>query len=121
MGKKAKVLILLHIILMVYSVTGIFSKSASAEDFLSLRWCLYYAGVIFLLGLYALGWQQVIKRMPLTAAYANKAVTTIWGLIWGVIFFGEQVTVGKVIGIVIIVIGVIIYSLSDSPDESEGV
>lgn len=119
MRTNHKALILLHILLMVYSFGGIFSKSAAFEDFLSFKWCLYYGGVIFLMAVYALGWQQIIKRMPLTSAYANKAVTTVWGLVWGVLFFKEKITIGKILGIVLIVVGVILFSLSDSGSTRE--
>ena len=119
MKSQYKVLLLLHILLMVYSFGGIFSKSAAFEDFLSFKWCLYYGGVILLMAIYALGWQQIIKRMPLTSAYANKAVTTVWGLVWGVLFFKEKITLGKLLGIVLIVVGVILFSLSDSGSASE--
>lgn len=117
--KKGKILILLHLLLMVYSVNGILSKSAAQYDFLTLKWCFYYAGVIFLLGIYAIGWQQIIKRMSLTSAFANKAVTVVWGLVWGVLFFNEKVTFGKIIGIAMIVVGVIIFAISDRK-ESDG-
>ena len=46
----------------------------------------------------AIGWQQVIKRIPLTTAFANKAVTVVWGLVWGALFFREAVTPGKLLG-----------------------
>lgn len=117
MKKKAKILILLHIMLMVYSVESILSKTAAFEDFLSVKWCLLYGGVLLLLAFYAIGWQQIIKHMPLTSAYANKAVTTVWGLIWGVLFFQEKITLRKILGIILIVVGVVIFSLSDNHDE----
>lgn len=65
------------------------------------------------LGCYAIGWQQVIKRVPLTIAFANKAIIVIWGLIWGKVVFHEKITIGKIIGVSIVVIGVIIYTLPD--------
>ena len=69
-SKRYSMLIALHILLMVYSMSGIFSKLASGEPFLSLKFCLYYGGVIAILGVYALGWQQIVKRLPLTVAFA---------------------------------------------------
>ena len=81
--------------------------------FLSIRFCVYYGAIIALLGIYAIGWQQIIKRLPLTLAFANKAVTTVWGLIWGLVFFHEQVTAGKLMGIALIVIGVVVFSTAD--------
>lgn len=111
--KNYKTLIVLHLMLMIYSMSGIFSKLAAEQPFLSFRFCLYYGAIIALLGLYAIGWQQIIKRMPLTLAFANKAVTTVWGLVWGLLFFQEQVTVGKLAGIALIVAGVVVFSTAD--------
>ncbi len=113
-----KVYFLLHLMLMVYSMSGIFSKHASQEKFLSPKFCIYYAGVIVILGLYAIAWQQIIKRLPLTSAYANRAVTVIWGLIWGVLFFHEQVDLGKIIGVLLIVGGIVIFSRADHKEET---
>ena len=104
---------MLHLMLMVYSMSGIFSKLAAGQAFLSVRFCLYYGMILVLLGLYAIGWQQIIKRMPLTLAFANKAVTTIWGLVWGILFFGEQVSMGKLLGVVLVVAGVAVFSTAD--------
>lgn len=119
MKTNYKVLILLHVLLMVYSIECILGKTAANKDFLSLEWCFLYGGVLIILALYALGWQQIIKRMPLTSAYANKAITTVWGLVWGVLFFKEKITLGKLLGIVLIVVGVILFSLSDSGSTRE--
>lgn len=113
-ANKIVVFICLHILLIVFSFGGVFSKMAAGYDFLSLNFCLCYGGLILILGIYAICWQQIIKRIPLTLAYANKAVTVIWGMIWGVLFFGENITVTKVIGAVIVIAGVILYSLEDN-------
>ena len=76
-----------------------------------------------MLGIYAVVWQQIIKKLPLTLAYANKAVTVIWGLIWGLLFFGEKITPLKVIGAVIVITGIAVYAFSDkenAEDKSAG-
>lgn len=117
--KKIKTLVLLHIMLMIYSMSGICSKLASGQQFLSFKFCLYYGLIIVLLGFYAIGWQQIIKRMPLTAAFANKAVTVVWGIIWGFIFFHEPITAGKVIGAALVVVGIVMYSMADKEAENE--
>lgn len=116
--KRIKNLIFLHIMLMIYSISGIFSKMASKEEFLSVKFCLYYIGIIALLGFYAIAWQQAIKRLPLTVAYANKAVTVIWGLIWGILFFSEKISAGKCFGIIMITIGILLYVKADEEAES---
>ncbi len=114
---KTRSFILLNILLLIYSLSGVFSKLASRQSFFSLRFFLYYGMIIFLLGIYAVSWQQIIKNLPLSTAFANKAVTVLWGLIWGVLFFGERVTLSKLAGILMIICGIVIYALSDRDTE----
>lgn len=110
---KFSTLFALHLMLMLYSMSEICSKKAAGENFLSVRFCLYYGTVILLLGVYAIGWQQVIKRIPLTTAFANKAVTVVWGLVWGALFFREAVTPGKLLGAALVITGVILFERAD--------
>lgn len=114
---NTKTFVGLHFLLMVYSMSSIFSKLASGETFLSFKFCLYYGVVIALLGMYAIGWQQIIKRMPLTTAFANKAVTVVWGIVWGVIFFKESITLGKLVGAALVVAGVILFASADREEQ----
>lgn len=110
---KLSTLFALHLMLMLYSMSEICSKKAAGESFLSVRFYLYYGTVILLLGVYAIGWQQVIKRIPLTTAFANKAVTVVWGLVWGALFFREAVTPGKLLGAALVIAGVILFERAD--------
>lgn len=110
------VYIVLHIMLMVYSMSGICSKMASKQTFLSPKFIFYYGLVIVLLGFYAIAWQQIIKILPLTTAYANRAVTVIWGAVWGILLFHEEIHVNKIIGILLVFGGVVLYALFDKDD-----
>jgi Membrane transporters of cations and cationic drugs len=91
-------------------MNGVFSKLAAKESFLSARFCAFYGGIVLILGIYAVAWQQIIKRIPLTTAFANKAVTVVWGLVWGALVFREPITPGKIIGVLLIVAGVVLFS-----------
>ena len=113
---KKKYFIYLHILLVLYSLSAVFSKLASVEPFLSLKFCVFYGLVLFLLALYALCWQQIIKHLPLTVAYANKAITVVWGIIWGLLIFGEKLTPGKVLGAVFVICGIVLYAVSDGSE-----
>ena len=115
---KKKYLFYLHILLVVYSLSAVCSKLASDEKFLSFKFCLLYGLVLFLLALYALCWQQIIKHLPLTFAYANKAVTVVWAIIWGLLIFKEKLTAGKVIGAVFVIGGIVLYALNDTQPEA---
>lgn len=115
---RIKTLVALNLLLMVYSMSGILSKLAAGADFPSWEFVGLYAGIIAILGIYAIGWQQILSRMPLTSAFANKAVTIVWGIIWGFLFFQEQITLGKIIGGALIIAGVILFASSDGTDEA---
>ena len=109
---------ILHVIILIFSVNSICSKFASQNEFLSPKWILFYGIVICILGFYAIAWQQVLKHLPLITTYANKAATTIWGLIWGALIFGEQITVQKIIGAIVVIIGV--YLVVSGDEEVNG-
>ncbi len=106
-------LLLLHLLLAFYSVGAIFSKLAGESSIRSIRFFLYYGVVLVILGIYAFVWQQIIKKVPIVTAYANKAITVIWGLVWGLLFFDEKITVQKIVGVIIVVAGIIIVVKSD--------
>lgn len=76
---------------------------------------LFYAGAFFLLGLT----QRI--GMPLGAVYATWAASGVTLVaVLGLVFFGDGLSIGAVIGIAIIVIGVILVE-TGTPGESETV
>lgn len=104
----------LHFLLFIYSAGGIFSKLAAAEAFLSWKYILYYGCVVLILMIYALGWQQIIKRMPLVVAYASKAITVIWGVVFGRLIFQEPFTWQNFLGSVVIIVGIMLIVSEDA-------
>ena len=123
LNSRAIVLIALHVLLLVYSLCGFFSKNASRQPFMSFEFCAFYAGMLAILVVYAIGWQQILKRLPLTVAFANKAITIVWGIVWGAVFFQEAVTPPMVVGAVIVMAGVVLFSIADGEerrDEAQG-
>lgn len=109
--------ILLHAALLIYSTSGLFSKNASRHPFLSLPFILFYGGMIAVLGIYAILWQQVIKRMNVTTAYANKAVTVVWGVVLGILFFQEKISLRQVIACAVIILGTVLYVRADQNEK----
>lgn len=110
--------VLLHILLLVFSLSSVCSKLAAGEEFMSIRFIVLYGMVILLLGIYAIFWQQIIKNMPLTAAYANRAVTVFWGMVWGLLIFREKITPGKAAGAALVIAGIILFALSDKEESA---
>lgn len=115
-NKTAATLFFLHLLLMVYSASGILSKNAAKSQAFSWPWLLLMGGVFLILAVYAVGWQQIIKRLPLTTAFANKAVTVVWGIVWGAMFFGEAITPGKLLGAALIIAGVVLFVKADGEE-----
>ncbi|MCR5844771.1 MAG: transporter [Oscillospiraceae bacterium] len=113
----ARVFLALHVLLLLFSFTTVLSKLAAGEEFLSPRFCLFFGGEFVLLGIYALGWQQILKRLPLTVAYTNKAVTLLWSLVFGALLFHETVSVRQIVGCALAVAGVILFVRADGEEE----
>jgi len=105
--------VLLHALIVLYSLSAVCSKCAAQYEFLSIGFFLWYAGVICLLGIYALGWQQVLKRLPLTTAYVNKGITIVWGFLWGALIFSETISLKMYIGAAIVFVGIILVVISN--------
>ncbi len=106
--KRVIPFIVLNIILFVYSFSGFFSKTAATYEFMSISFIIFYGISLLLLVVYTFFWQKILKHIPLNIAYANKAVTIIWGLLWGTVFFDEQISALQLAGAAVIVIGVVI-------------
>ena len=111
--KKLSGYVILHIAIFILSLASLCSKKASTYDFMSWGFILFYGGVIAALFVYAIIWQQALKRMPLVVAFANKVATLFWSLIYGVLIFGEGIRPNMIIGILIVVVGVILVVSSE--------
>ena len=110
---KIKYLMALHIELLLFSLGGVCTKMASQYDFLSFWFIFFYGLVILNLGVYAIVWQQIIKKLPLNTAYSNKAITIVWGILWGFLFFREQITWNMIVGSLIVIVGVVLVVRAD--------
>lgn len=110
---KIKYFIALHIELLLFSLGGVCTKMASQYEFLSFWFIFFYGLVILNLGVYAIVWQQIIKKLPLNTAYSNKAITIVWGILWGFLFFKEQITWNMIAGALIVIVGVVLVVRAD--------
>ncbi len=108
---------MLQAVFFIYSTSSVVSKFASGKDLFSFEFILFYGLDVMILGIYALLWQQVIKKFELSIAYANKAITLLWALVWGIVLFHEQITPGKAAGIVLVMIGIFILNSGEGGEE----
>lgn len=105
--------LLLQLIVMIYTLSGVAAKYASANEILSLKFILFYGVEIAILGIYAILWQQIIKKFDLSIAYANRAIALLWSMVWAIVFFHENVTAKNIIGVLIVMAGTIIVNSDD--------
>ena len=116
--KLWKKILILHAVLLVYVLSGICSKYASALEFFTLKWFGVYALQIMFLGIYAILWQQILKMLPLNLSFANKSVTLVWSMLFGIILFDETVSALNIVGAAIVLAGVVVMVLGDKKNSS---
>lgn len=114
-GKNNKKSFLLNIlfvqlIMILYSLASVTAKFASAYPFTSAGFILLYALEIFLLGIYAVLWLQVLKKVDLSIAYANRGTAIFWAMIWSALLFHETVTFQNLVGIIVVFCGITIVN-----------
>ena len=107
------ILILLHAGLLVSSLSGVCSKKAALSQAFSMDFFFWYGLVLVSMFVYAVLWQQILKRMDLTTAYANKPVGLVWGMIWGVLLFKETISWRMILGAAVIFVGIFLVVTSD--------
>jgi len=98
-------LILLQSAVCLYTVSGIAAKFASNYEFLSLGFIMCYGVEIAMLGVYAIIWQQIIKRVDISIAYANRSSAIFWSMLWASVLFKEQITLQNLLGVGLIFVG----------------
>ena len=111
-GKEKRLgsLLLLQGIVVIYTLAGVAGKFAARYEFLSAGFLLCYGAEILILGIYAILWQQILKRFDLSVAYANRALALIWSMLWAVLLFREGITVMNVVGVAIVIVGTVLVN-----------
>lgn len=97
---------------LIYACTSICTKMASQQEMLSAPYLLWIAGAVAVMSLYALLWQQIISRMPISTAYMFKGTSLVFVLLISSLLFGEAITTNNLIGSAIIITGIVLYAKS---------
>ena len=84
---KWKNILQLQAVVIIYTISSVMAKTASRHKEERLLFLLFFGLEFILLGIYALLWQQMIKKFELSVAYANRAMAILWSMIWAVLFF----------------------------------
>ena len=107
---NAKVVVELVGINLLYACVTLFTKYSAQPGFMSMEYCLGLCGAIGIMGVYAICWQQILKRIEISTAYMFKGTSLIFVLLISALFFGEVITVNNLIGSIIIIGGIVLFA-----------
>lgn len=109
-GVTFKNIILLQAIIIIYTVSSVMSKLASASEE-PIQFLLFFGLEFVILAVYAVLWQQMIKKFELSVAYAKRSMAILWSMIWAVVFFHDQITLKNILGVLLVLLGTIIVNI----------
>lgn len=109
-------LILLQLIVIVYTCSSIMAKFAAMQETL-MGLCFFFALDILFLGIYAIFWQQIIKKMDLSVAYMNRSTALFWSALWAGVFFHEEITVKQLVAVGLVIAGTVLVNKKGESDE----
>ena len=117
---RLKDILVLQAVIVLYTFSSVAAKLASGQEPFSAPCLLFYLAELTILGVYALLWQQLIRKFELSVAYANRAMALLWSLLWAVVLFHDRVTVKNGIGAVLVIVGTVIVNGGENRDGEAG-
>lgn len=100
---------------LLYSLTTVFSKFAGRYPLFSLPFLLLYGSSLLVFLIYAVLWQHLLQRTPLSTAYAvNKALAFLFGMLWGALLFQEAISWSMILGAALIIGGILLVVQDDA-------
>lgn len=115
-----KNILVLQAVVVIYTLSSVVAKFATGQELFSFSFFLFYGLEIVILGVYAILWQQMIKRFDLSVAYANRAMALLWSAVWAIVLFRDTLALKQVMGIAFVVLGTVIVN-SDQKQENHNV
>lgn len=112
LDKKRNLYTLAIIAIVFESLSSSVLKFSKDYAFLSPMYLFWFCVAVGIMGLYAIAWQLLLERLPLTTAYLRKGLTYVLIFIWAKVFFNEIITVKQMIGMAVIIVGMVV-SMSD--------
>ena len=113
-----KNILMLQAVVVIYTLSSVVAKLATGKELFSFSFFLFYGLEIAILGVYAILWQQMIKRFELSVAYANRAMALLWSALWAVLLFHEGLGAKQIVGIVLVILGTVIVN-TDTPSKKK--
>ncbi len=107
-GKMLLWFVLIQGAVLLFSTSSILIKAAGRYEMFSLYFFLLYFGALAIALVYAVIWQQILKKVSLTTAYTHRATGVIWSMVWGALLFSETISWNMIVGAVVIMAGLFI-------------
>ena len=111
-------LITLITVNLLYAIVLILNRMASIYAPLSLGYILLLSISVIVLAIYAISWQQIIKRMPISDAYMFKGISIVFVLLLSAWLFEEIIKLQNVVGSIIIILGIALFAKADKEVEA---
>lgn len=115
---SVKNILILQGVVVIYTLSSVVAKFATGQELFSFSFFAFYGLEILILGIYAILWQQMIKRFDLSVAYANRAMALLWSAIWAIVLFHDTLALKQILGIAFVVLGTVIVN-SDQKQEAD--
>ena len=87
-------------------------KLGGQYPFMSPMYIMFFCLAVGIMGVYAVVWQLLLERLPLTTAYLRKGISYVLVFVWAYVIFREVITIKQIIGVIVIIIGMVV-SMSD--------
>lgn len=107
---RGKDILVLQAVIVIYTLSSVMAKLASGQEVFSGAFFGFYLAELVILGIYALLWQQMIKRFELSVAYTNRAMALLWSMVWAVVIFHDSVSVRQIAGVVLVILGTLVVN-----------
>ena len=118
LSKRRNIVILAVVAVFMESLTSPCLKLGGRYPFMSPGYIAWFCLAVLILGFYAVCWQLILEKLPLTTAYLRRGFSYILIFVWATLIFHEAITWKQILGIMVIMVGMII---SISGESSEGV
>ena len=113
LDKRRNVFLLAAFAVFMESLTSPCLKIGSQRyETFSAGYFFWFGLAVAILGVYAVCWQLILERIPLTTAYLRRGFSYILLFVWSSLIFHENITPKQILGILVISLGMVI-SVSD--------
>ena len=100
----------LVLVYLFYAGISVIMKYTGLQQPLTIEWCVGFVLLVATLGVYAIAWQQILKRIELGVAYMFKGLSLFFIMLLLALCYGEPITPMKLLSTGIIVMGIVVYA-----------